>query len=99
MSVKEWPISERPREKLQSQGAAYLSDAELLAILLGSGSQQQDVVSFARYLLSEFGGIGALLTATPEKLLSCKGIGPARVNQLQVVMELSRRYLRWQLEL
>lgn len=98
MSVKDWPASERPREKLQSQGAAYLSDAELLAILLGSGRQGQDVVSFARRLLNEFNGIGALLTASPKQLLACQGIGPARVNQLQVVMELSRRYLQWQLE-
>lgn len=98
MSVKEWPVSERPREKLQNQGAEYLSDAELLAILLGSGSQGQDVVAFARHLLNQFNGIGALLTAKPEQLLACSGIGPARVNQLQVVMELSRRYLKWQLE-
>ncbi|MFP3480501.1 UPF0758 domain-containing protein, partial [Burkholderia sp. SIMBA_057] len=73
MSVKEWPVSERPREKLQTQGAEYLSDAELLAILLGSGSGGQDVVSFARRLLSDFGGVGALLTATPEQLLACNG--------------------------
>jgi DNA repair protein RadC len=98
MNVKEWPVSERPREKLQNQGAEYLSDAELLAILLGSGSQGQDVVAFARHLLNQFNGIGALLTAKPEQLLACSGIGPARVNQLQVVMELSRRYLKWQLE-
>ncbi|MBF38921.1 MULTISPECIES: RadC family protein [Idiomarina] len=98
MSVKEWPVAERPREKLQLQGAQFLSDAELLAVLLGSGRQGQDVVTFARKLLHHFNGIGPLLVASREQLLECDGIGPARVNQLQVVMELSRRYLKWQLE-
>lgn len=98
MRVKEWPVAERPREKLQLQGAQFLSDAELLAVLLGSGRQGQDVVTFARKLLHHFNGIGPLLVASREQLLECDGIGPARVNQLQVVMELSRRYLKWQLE-
>ncbi|WP_404401151.1 DNA repair protein RadC [Idiomarina seosinensis] len=98
MKIKEWPTSERPREKLQLQGAGFLTDAELIAILLGSGRRGQDVVSFARQLLTDFDGIGPLLSATPEQLLSCPGIGPARVTQLQVVLELSRRYLQWQLQ-
>ncbi|MBL4741365.1 MAG: hypothetical protein CMF12_03330 [Idiomarina sp.] len=98
MGIKEWPEMERPREKLQQQGAAALSDAELLAILLGSGQRGVDVVAFSRNLLQSFEGIGPLLSAPADKLLQYHGIGPARVNQLQVVLELSRRYLKWQLQ-
>lgn len=98
MSIKEWPETERPREKMQQQGAFALSDAELLAILLGSGQRGVDVVAFSRSLLEAFDGIGPLLSAPAGKLLAYRGIGPARVNQLQVVLELSRRYLKWQLQ-
>ncbi|MGM0481922.1 MAG: RadC family protein [Pseudomonadota bacterium] len=98
MKIKEWPTTERPREKMQSNGASSLTDAELIAILLGSGRPGQDVVSFARQLLNDFDGIGPLLCATPQQLMASPGIGPARVTQLQVVLELSRRYLQWQLK-
>ena len=98
MKLKEWPETERPREKLQQLGAAALSDAELIAILLGSGQKGVDVVSYSRQLLATFDGVGPLLCAPAEKLLNYHGIGPARVNQLQVVLELSRRYLQWQLK-
>ncbi|RUO76290.1 RadC family protein [Idiomarina seosinensis] len=98
MKIKEWPATERPREKLQSDGATALTDAELVAILLGSGRQGQDVVSYSRQLLNEFEGIGPLLCADPNRLLAFPGIGPARVTQLQVVLELSKRYLKWQLK-
>ncbi|RUO45498.1 RadC family protein [Idiomarina aquatica] len=98
MKLKEWPETERPREKLQQLGAAALSDAELIAILLGSGQKGVDVVSYSRQLLATFDGVGPLLCAPAEKLLKYHGIGPARVNQLQVVLELSRRYLQWQLK-
>ncbi|OIM99171.1 hypothetical protein BFR57_00915 [Idiomarina sp. MD25a] len=97
MSVKSWPESERPREKLQQLGASALSDAELLAILIGSGCRGLDVVTFARQLLVQFNGIGPLLTSSNEQLMAVKGLGPARINQLQVVLELSKRYLAWQL--
>lgn len=98
MKMKLWPCAERPREKLQQQGASSLSDAELIAILLGSGQRGVDVVSYARQLLNAFDGIGPLLSAEREQLLQYAGIGPARVTQLQVVLELSRRYLQWQLQ-
>ena len=55
MSIKEWPEGERPREKLLEHGAAALSDAELLAILLRVGTRGMSAVDLARYLLSEFG--------------------------------------------
>lgn len=96
-TIKAWPTSERPREKLAEMGVAALSDAELLAILLGTGVRGKDVVTYARDLMAAYEGIGGLLTAPAEDLLQEQGMGPARVMQLQVVMEISRRYLAWQL--
>ena len=63
MSIKEWPEGERPREKLLAHGAAALSDAELLAILLRVGTRGISAVDLARYLLSEFGSLGTLMKA------------------------------------
>ena len=57
MSIKHWPEGERPREKLLAHGAAALSDAELLAILLRTGIQGMSAVDLARYLLQQFGSL------------------------------------------
>ena len=61
MHIREWPVTERPREKLLGQGAAALSDAELLAIFLGSGLRGQDAVSTARQLLAAHGPLRTLI--------------------------------------
>jgi DNA repair protein RadC len=63
MAISHWPKEERPREKLLSKGAAALSDAELLAIFLRTGLPGITAIDLARALLSEFGSIGALLSA------------------------------------
>ncbi len=63
MSIKQWPEGERPREKLLERGAAALSDAELLAILLRVGTRGMSAVDLARYLLQEFGSLGRLMSA------------------------------------
>ena len=76
-SVKEWPKSERPRERLLSQGPAALSDAELLAVILRNGVQGKDVTSLARELLAQFGGMRGLLSADPNELQKTKGLGQA----------------------
>ncbi|EKE81477.1 RadC family protein [Idiomarina xiamenensis] len=89
-----WPLTEKPREKLMQYGANALSDAELLAVLLGRGIRGQNVLIYAQQLLHGFGGLAALLSAGTEQLLSHRGLGPARVLQLQVVMELAKRYLQ-----
>ena len=78
MPINTWPRGERPREKLISQGAGVLSDAELLALLLGSGSQGKSAVDLARDLLNEFGGLGQLLAADLERLCAVKGLGPGQ---------------------
>ena len=69
MSIKEWPEGERPREKLLERGAAALSDAELLAILLRVGTRGMSAVDLARYLLSEFGSLGKLMSADAKHFL------------------------------
>ena len=63
MSIRDWPAQERPREKLLLQGAAALSDAELLAIFLRTGVAGRSAVDLARHLLAEFGGLRPLLDA------------------------------------
>ena len=75
MSIKEWPEGERPREKLLAHGAAALSDAELLAILLRVGTRGMSAVDLARYLLSEFGSLGKLMSADAKTLAAYKGMG------------------------
>ncbi len=93
MKIHDWPDSERPREKLLAHGPAVLSDAELLAIFLGSGRQGLDVVSSARRLLNRHGSLRDLLERTPKELLKLPGIGPARACALLAALELGHRHL------
>lgn len=83
----------RPREKLARHGAAALSDAELLALLLGTGVGRIPVLDLAGRLLDGFGGLRGLLQARHDRLAREPGLGPAKVSQLLAVLELSRRYL------
>ncbi|MBB3226769.1 DNA repair protein RadC [Luteibacter sp. Sphag1AF] len=96
MSIQQWPEGERPRERLLSRGAQTLTDAELLAVLLGSGTRGRDAVAVARSLLEQGGGIGRLL-ATPESIPSMSGVGPAKRARLVATLELARRALAHQL--
>jgi len=96
--LSQWPASERPREKLYAKGVNHLSDAELLAIVLGTGARGVDAVDYARRLLTEFNGVGGVLSASTDALKAIPGMGLARVAQLHVVLELARRYLKAQLE-
>ena len=98
MPITDWPQQERPREKLLLQGAAALSDAELLAIFLRTGIPGQTAVDLARSLLREFGGLRQLLGASPQHFCRGKGLGLAKFAQLQAVLEMSRRYLQQQLQ-
>lgn len=93
MSIRDWPEGERPREKLLAQGAASLSDAELLAIFLRTGVQGCTAVDLARQLLKRFGGLRLLLEADQKTFSRQLGLGPAKFAQLQAVMELARRHL------
>lgn len=98
MSIKCWPVSERPRERLLNQGAAALSDAELLAIFLRTGSARHSAIDMARQMISQFGGLINLLNANQQDLLDCHGMGTAKVAHLMAALELGRRYVGQQLQ-
>ncbi len=98
MQIREWPSAERPREKLLERGAASLSDAELLAVLLGSGVSGRNVVDLARGLLGRFGGLRQFLEADKAALLREPGLGPVKYSQLQALLEIGRRHLRESIE-
>ncbi|MGH1462791.1 MAG: RadC family protein [Neptuniibacter sp.] len=98
MSIAEWPVSERPREKLIHQGASALSDAELLAIFLRTGVRGKSAVDLSRELLLRFGTLRALMESPQEQFCAAYGLGLAKYVQLQAVLEMSRRYLKSGLE-
>ncbi|GAB6066817.1 DNA repair protein RadC [Methylothermus subterraneus] len=98
MAIRDWPASERPREKLLAQGPKALSDAELLAIFLRTGVKGKTAVDLARDLLAHFGSLRALLEAGPDRFTQCKGLGSAKYVQLQAALEMARRHLRETLE-
>lgn len=98
MSIKRWPEDQRPREKLLSMGVEALSDAELLAVFLRTGTVGVSAVDLARGLLREFGSIGMLLKADLVRFCQAKGLGSAKYCQLQAVIELARRHLAEQLQ-
>ena len=94
MPITDWPIQERPREKLLNRGAAALSDAELLAIFLRTGIPGKTAVDLARDLLLEFSGLRGLLTAQRDQFCRQVGLGPAKYAQLQAVLEMGKRHLQ-----
>lgn len=98
LSIKKWPEQERPRERLLQQGASSLSDAELLAIFIRSGSTQHSAVELARLLLHHFGSLNAIFDADLNALSQFHGIGPTKYSQLMAVKELGRRYSSQQLK-
>lgn len=93
MPITDWPADERPREKLLARGAAALTDAELLAIFLRTGSAGCTAVDLARGLLGRFGSLRALLRAGREEFCAVHGLGEAKYAQLQAGLELARRHL------
>jgi DNA repair protein RadC len=92
MSIRDWPEAERPREKLLAAGPSALSEAELLAILLRTGTRGQSALEMARGLLVEFGSLRNLLTAERDRLCKTRGLGTARYSTLQAALELTRRH-------
>ncbi|MGR5297699.1 RadC family protein [Vibrio mediterranei] len=93
MVLKHLPSESLPREKLLNRGSHSLSDAELLAIFLRTGTRGMNVVQLADALLSDFGSLRALFTANQETFCQRKGLGLAKYVQLQAVLEMSQRYL------
>jgi DNA repair protein RadC len=96
-SISAWPRTERPREKLLDLGATALSDAELLAVMLGTGCAGASALDVARGLLAHFGSLRQLLHADPATCIRQRGIGTARYAVLQAALELARRHYRSEL--
>ena len=98
MTIKDWPASEKPREKLLQKGAHILSDAELLAIFLQTGVAGKTAVDISRDILTRFGGIRQVLNIPLNQLNTERGIGPAKYVLLQASLELGKRYLNERLQ-
>jgi DNA repair protein RadC len=96
--MKNLPPDQRPREKLLAKGAASLADAELLALLLRTGTAGTGVLMLAQQVLLRCGGFAGLLSAHPGRLLGIKGLGPAKQAELLAVMEMARRALTQRLQ-
>src|SRR5271156_1887065 len=93
MAIRDWPVDERPREKLLEKGAAALSDAELLAILLRTGTAGHSAVDLARAVLASFRSLRSLIAANRQRFCAEPGLGPARYAELQAAIEIARRQL------
>ncbi|MDC0662263.1 RadC family protein [Marinobacter sp. SS21] len=93
MTNTSWPTDERPRERLLSHGASSLSDAELLAIFLRTGTSGTPVMALARQLIDSFAGLRGLMTASQRQFCSVRGLGTAKYAQVQAAMEMARRVM------
>lgn len=91
MTIKQLPPSVRPRERLLGGGAAALSDAELLGILLRTGKRGETAVELGARILAEIGDIGKLASTAPEELCRVGGIGAAKATQVLAAIELGKR--------
>ena len=99
MAITDWPEGERPREKLLQQGVEVLSDAELLAIFLRVGVTGKSAVDLARDLLTRFGSLNGIFSASLEDISQVNGMGISKYTQLQAIFEMSRRALQEEMQL
>jgi len=89
--ITQWALEDRPREKLMKRGIAALTDAELLAVLLRSGTKDQSAIQLARHILDQNGGIDLLARSSVSNLCQIKGIGVAKAISIVAAFELGRR--------
>jgi DNA repair protein RadC len=94
MGIKHWAADDRPREKLLMRGPDALTNAELLAIFLRTGTHGKSAVDLARELLSSFGSLKALLSADQARFCQANGLGQAKYAQLQAVLEMAKRHFK-----
>lgn len=94
LRIRELPADERPRERLAKLGAAALSDAELIAILLRTGMKGANAVDVARQLLLKFQTLGALARCSVKEIASVKGVGPTKAIQLAAAFGLGHKLAR-----
>lgn len=98
MAITDWPLDDRPREKLLAKGPQSLSDAELVAIFLRTGIKGKSAVELARDQLLRFGSLSALAGAANASFCAAPGLGTAKYAQLQAALEIARRTLREKLD-
>lgn len=96
--IKDWPEKERPRERLIRYGAESLSNAQLLAIILRTGSEQKGVLELSIGLLDRFETLKDIDNATVSDLLSVKGLGIAKIAQIKAAFELGKRLMSESIE-
>lgn len=94
MSITDWPLEDRPREKLLLKGEHILTDAELMAIILKSGIRGKTALDIAKELLQEYGGLRQLLHAPPQQLTGKQGVGTAKYATLKAAIELGKRVMQ-----
>ncbi len=92
LKIMDLPENERPRERLLRYGVQILSNAELLAIILRSGSKKENILSLSSRILKETEGLNGLLSSTAEDFINMHGIGEAKAAQLMALGELSKRF-------
>ena len=92
-TIKELPSSERPRERLLEYGVGALSTAELLAIILRTGTKDENVILLSQRILARFGNLAGMVQASAAEMSREHGLGPAKVAQLKAALELGRRML------
>lgn len=98
MAISHWPVAERPRQRLLTLGPKHLTDAELVAIFLSTGSLGLSAVEVARQLLVRFGGLHELLAASEKECCLQQGVGSVKYAQLQAAQELGLRLQKSQLK-
>lgn len=92
LKIMDLPENERPREKLLRYGADALSNSELLAIILRTGSSSENILNLSSRILKETGGLNGLMECSADEFMSLKGIGEAKASQLLALAELTKRF-------
>ncbi len=98
LMIRDFPHGERPRERLLKEGSKTLSNQELIAILLGTGTKQESVLQLSQRILHHFNGLKLLKESTVEELKKIKGIGDTKAVQLLAAIELGSRVHKLQME-
>jgi len=99
LSIKDWSEKDRPREKLLQKGISSLSDAELMAILIGSGNKEMSAVDLSKYILAEAkNNLNTVAKKTVAELMQFKGIGEAKAISILAALELGKRRESYKIE-
>src|SRR5699024_8946492 len=96
VKMKQVPLEERPRERMITYGGSHLSNQDILAILIGSGTKEESVTELSNRILMHFDGLKLLREATFEELTAIKGIGKAKGVTILAAIELGRRLHQFQ---